>query len=37
MKFTLWDYQIDAVDDVLCNLKKAKKDGTATPTKAISP
>jgi len=26
MKFTLWDYQIDAVDDVLCNLKKAKKD-----------
>lgn len=26
MKFTLWDYQTDAVDDVLSNLKKAKKD-----------
>ncbi|MGC1902332.1 MAG: DEAD/DEAH box helicase family protein [Candidatus Acidiferrum sp.] len=26
MKFTLWDYQSDAVDDVLSNLKKAKKD-----------
>jgi len=26
MKFTLWDYQTDAVRDVLSNLKKAKKD-----------
>jgi len=26
MKFTLWDYQTDAVDDVLSNLKKARKD-----------
>jgi hypothetical protein len=26
MKFTLWDYQTDAVDEVLSNLKKAKKD-----------
>src|ERR1019366_2658219 len=26
MKFTLWDYQTDAVDGVLSNLKKAKKD-----------
>jgi superfamily II DNA or RNA helicase len=26
MKFTLWDYQTEAVRDVLSNLKKAKKD-----------
>lgn len=38
MKFTLKDYQTDAVRDVLSNLEKARMDWhAASPTKALSP
>jgi type III restriction enzyme len=34
MKFTLWDYQTDAVRDVLANLKKGRKDWHADAYKS---
>jgi type III restriction enzyme len=35
MKFTLKDYQADAVRDALENLKKARKDWHGGPTRAL--